>query len=211
MPVRFRLTQRLARFHNHPSIQIVADGYDRQKSARASSHWRHPRRRKDVPFIPSDPLNGIIAHLTRACGENVHSRGIVSVTASGKHMNHIPAIAADLESNSYFQTTNAPNSWLCYDFKNVALRPTHYAVRSYFGGGPGTNHPKSWVVEGSRDGKGWTELDWRDDNDDNTTQTFALARSDEVRLIRFRQTGPNYAGYHYLGFSSLKIFGCLLG
>ena len=35
-----------------------------------------------MPTVRTDPLNGIIAQLTRECGGNVHAKGLVEVTSS---------------------------------------------------------------------------------------------------------------------------------
>jgi hypothetical protein len=41
-----------------------------------------PARVKPLIFAPTSPLKGIIAHLTKKCGGNVHDKGVVTVTSS---------------------------------------------------------------------------------------------------------------------------------
>ena len=41
------------------------------------------RLKAAMKMVPTDPLDGIIAQLTRECGGNVHAKGVVEVTASG--------------------------------------------------------------------------------------------------------------------------------
>jgi hypothetical protein len=158
-------------------------------------------------------LNGIIAHLTRGCGGNVHDRNTVAISASANE-DFLEKNAADSEVENCFESNNSANQWLCYDFKTMTIKPTHYSIRSYFTGNPGSHNPKNWVIEGSQDGNSWIELDRRDNNNElnggDPTRTFSISRSEEVRLIRIRQTGLNHAGYHILLFSSFEIFGCLI-
>jgi hypothetical protein len=91
-----------------------------------------PPPHHSIQIIPSSssPLNGIIFDLTRRNGGNVHTRGIVSITSSSVIGPYVPQNAADLESNSPFYSENVPNSWICYDFKNMRITPSHYSIRS---------------------------------------------------------------------------------
>ena len=56
---------------------------------------------KEFVYKEVRPLDGIIAHLTRECGGNVHKQGIVNVTASGCFGGQ-PEYAVDLKSDSCF-------------------------------------------------------------------------------------------------------------
>jgi hypothetical protein len=127
-------------------------------------------------------VNGIIAHLTRQCGGNVHDRHIVDITSesfetetegtnshSGAFDNSADLAAknaADLETGSCFlsayrgKKANIPhtrNNWVCYDFKERRIVPTHYTIRTY-GNGPGGPHMKSWLAETSANGEKWREV-----------------------------------------------------
>jgi hypothetical protein len=172
-----------------------------------------PRRGQEFVPSSSSPLNGIIAHLTRRCGGNVHDHNIIAVSASSND-GHREKNVADLEVDNCFISLNSVNQWLCYDFKAMTIKPTHYSIRSYCNGGPGDYNPKNWVIEGSQDGNSWIELDRQDNNNElngrNLTRTFSISRSEEVRMIRIRQTGLNHAGDQYLMFSSFEIFGHLI-
>jgi hypothetical protein len=119
--------------------------------------------------------HGIIAHLTRECGGNVHDRHVVSVTSrsfeketheanphSGVYDNG-PKFAAknvtDLESDLRFRSAyrnkedirHTRNNWVCYDFKEKRTVPTHYTIRATFMG-PGGAPLTSWIVETSGTG-----------------------------------------------------------
>ena len=99
-----------------------------------------------LPFS-SKPLEGVIAHLTRECGENVHDTGIVTVTASRVYdSDYDSKNAVDLGTNSYYLSKNEKDAWICYDFKERRMISTIYSVRSYWYG-YGYSHLKSWVGE----------------------------------------------------------------
>jgi hypothetical protein len=185
-----------------------------------------------------DIPDGIIAHLTRECGGNVHDHQVVEVTSgsfervtyganphSGAYQNrpeHAAKNAADLEAGSFFYSAcrdkaeNIPhtrNNWICYDFKNRRIVPTHYAIRSY-DAGPGTANLKSWAVETSADGKGWQEVDHRENNNELNgkllLRTFAVADAAPCRFIRLVNIGKNHWGNDQPCMSAWEIFGRLI-
>lgn len=180
----------------------------------------NPRIVNSLEFAcDSDPLNGIIAHLTRICGGNVHDEGIVHVTASsfltrGSQV-FDPKNAAELEGSGIFASNNEEGAWICYDFQKWQVIPKSYSLQSQ-GDGPGGLHPRSWVIEVSDDNLLWTEIDRRTNNNDlngqNLTQNFKIANvpNESYRYIRMRQIAPNHAGNNQLVFSDFEIFGTLL-
>ena len=155
-------------------------------------------------------FDGIIAHLTRKCDDNVHDKGIVNVTASSAIGGNPPKNAVDPDQSRKFWSENEPNSWICYDFKERRVIPTSYSIRSSF-----WVSPKSWVIEVSNDGASWTEVDRRDNNNDlsdgRETANFKISQipSEGVRFFRLRQTGENHQGHDVLELSSLEVFGTL--
>jgi hypothetical protein len=167
-----------------------------------------------IPPDPYQPLNGIIAYLTRKSGGNVHGKGIVTITGCKERSDGPAKNAADLTVDSYFCSLNEPNQSLCYDFKNMGVRPTHYSIRSCFGGRVNYHNLKDWVIEGSNDGQSWVEVDCRENNnelnDRNVTRTFSTARQELVHMIRLRQTGLDHNGHHHIVISSFEIFGSLI-
>ena len=107
--------------------------------------------RNQFVYDSSKPLDGIIAHLTRECGGNVHKKGVVKVTASSCDGDYgKPEHAVDLTSDWDFYSGDEPNSWICYDFGGQRVTPTSYSIRSK-NDGPGSAHPRSWVLEVSND------------------------------------------------------------
>ena len=163
------------------------------------------------------PLKGIIAHLTDACGGNVHKKGVVGVMGSSVFCYGNPENALDLESDLDFCSHSKPNSWICYDFKDKRVKPTSYSIKSFKGEKGQGGHPKSWVLEGSTDGTegSWKVIDSRTNNHDLNAKfvirNFPITPEprESFRFVRLRQTGMNHAGSHHFILSSLEIFGTL--
>jgi hypothetical protein len=182
--------------------------------------------------------NGIIAHLTRECGENVHRRHVVEVTLgsfeketqganthSGAYENdpeHAAKNVADLESDSRFASAyrkeeedipHTRNNWVCSDFKERRIMPTHYTIRTNWES-PGGCHLKLWLVETSVDGKSWREVAREENNNQLNgvwlAVTFAVAGGGECRFIRLVNIGRNHRGDDQLLISAWEIFGSLI-
>jgi hypothetical protein len=189
----------------------------RRGNERSLFAWDSPRFVGiDCPADEKSPLDGIIAYLTRCCQGNVHAQGIVNVTGKESY-NDTPLNAAqnaaDLNADSFFYSKDQKDQYLCYDFRNNAVKPTHYSIRSRYNGNDMDLYPKSWVIEGSDDGQEWIELDRRQNNQDlnsrNAVKMFPIARAKECRQIRLRQTGPNHyrSPSHCLVLSGFELFG----
>jgi hypothetical protein len=165
---------------------------------------------KSLHFVPrsDSSLCGIISYLTSQYGGNVSDQGIVNVSGSTTCNSWVAKNAVDLLSTSCFMSLNQPNQWLCYDFKNRKVRPTHYSIHAY----PGY-YLHSWVFERSMDGSAWTELDRHKDdqttNSDHPIGTFSISNNFECQFVRLRQTDGNASGYHHLVFHAMEIFGDL--
>jgi hypothetical protein len=174
-------------------------------------------------FVPgSTPLEeGMIGFLTKRAGGNVCDRQAIHAFSTSVHdtsNKHIPKLAADLSTDSYFCSSSGSNQSFGYDFKeNQRISPTHYAIRSVASWGTGQHHPKSWVIEVSIDRSNeslWTEIDRRTDNQDlnhqGIVQTFRISHppNQEFRYIRIRQVA-NHHNDNFLGFSALEFFGQL--
>jgi hypothetical protein len=165
-------------------------------------------------YSPGEPLNGIIARLSRECGGNVHRCGIVNVTASGVcDAADLPENAVDLGTPSTFQSTRDKPSWLCYDFRDKVVRPTHYTIRSQPDGAVGYCNLRYWKIDGSNDQTHWQVLDQQKNsaalNDKNAIATFRLVDEGAFRYIRLIQTGLSWAGNDVIWIAGFELFGKL--
>jgi hypothetical protein len=173
-------------------------------SRRLISHLTHE---VEFPLKEAKSLEGIIFDLTRKHGGNVHDKGIVTITSKSveyhepeyedeynpRYARNDPPYgvrnAADFTSHRYFCSNGEPDQWICWDFHDLRVRPTHYTIQ--------TNDLKSWVGESSPDGEVWTEIDRKTDNMDFeagwVTLSFAVSNSSECRFIRLTQTGKAHS------------------
>jgi uncharacterized coiled-coil protein SlyX len=112
----------------------------------------------EFPLKKAKSIEGIISYLTRKHAGNVHDKGIVTITSKSVVHDHDPRNVADLTSGNSSISKNEPDQWICWDFHEMRVRPTHYTIKSYC--------LKSWVVESSLDGEAWTEIDRKTNNED---------------------------------------------
>jgi hypothetical protein len=169
--------------------------------------------------------DGIIGHLTRECGGNVHDRDIVRVTSSQPDSDMFYDAAknvVDLRSGSHFSSAwvsrladipHQRNNWICYDFKDRRIVPTHYAIRSCHQQ-LDMSHLKWWLVEVSVDGENWREIDYRENNrrlnGPFETGTFEVCACNASRFIRLAQIGRNHYGNSEFCISGWEIFGSVI-
>jgi hypothetical protein len=77
------------------------------------------------PLTEAESIDGIISYITRKHGGNVHDKGIVTITSKSVFSNYAVRNAADLTSNSLFSSKNQPGLWVCWDFHEMRVCPTH--------------------------------------------------------------------------------------
>ena len=213
-----RLKSKVSRNESAAEVPALSEEVARLKEAEA-------KPAKNVPATPTQvtgtefvyneerPLDGIIAYLTRKCRGNVHKKGVVNVTSSGCAGNWCkPKNVVDFKSDSYFSSTTAPHSWICYDFKKRRVTPTSYSIRTRI-----NLWPWSWVFEVSNEGETWEVVDCREDdqelNEAGITRNFAVRTppSGAFRFVRLRLTSPNKWGGDCLSICGLELFGWLSG
>jgi hypothetical protein len=169
----------------------------------ASSAPAKSQSKVEIPRKEAKSLDGIISYLTKKHGGNVQEKGIVTITSKSCPYNDLKNVA-DLTSDAKFCSKNEPGQWVCWDFGEMRVRPTHYTIKGAW--------LKSWVVEGSLDGSSWTEIDRQTDNQDFcdwNTASFAVSKPAEFRFIRLTQTDKNHRGYDWLILRAVEFFGTL--
>ena len=178
-----------------------------------------------LPYDRQNPLNGIIAHLTRECRGNVYTRDVVDIIT--RHGVCEPASAFDLGTDTWYVSDDVyawcvsddvgSGGMVCYDFKDRRVSLTSYTMRTAY-----DYFPKSWVLEVSNNSDllgSWTVIDRRADNEDlkgkpgeYVTHSFAVnspAVGRSFRFVRFRLTGETHDGFGILAFTALELFGRL--
>jgi hypothetical protein len=166
------------------------------------------------PWKPDENMNGIIAHLARENGENVHDKGAVTVTAKSVHEDpsfpgcYHPRHLVTLDRLRQFMSADEPDQWICWDFHDIRIHPTHYEIQ---GPGGGAAIMRSWVVESSTDGVEWVEID-RQIGDmarhrRPALETFQMATLVNCRFIRLTQIGTNGNDSNVLAICTLELYG----
>jgi hypothetical protein len=163
----------------------------------------------EIPIQEAKSLDGIISYLTKKHGGNVHDKGIVTITSKSvrfDHWNHRPQNVADLTVDSTFYSGLGPHQWICWNFGERRVRPSHYTIRAL--------DLKSWLVEGSLDGTKWKEIDRRTDSPNfqtgqRATASFPVTSPTECGFIRVTQTGTDGAGRDDLCICAVEFFGTL--
>jgi hypothetical protein len=176
--------------------------------------------------VTIDVPDGILAYLARKCGGNIHKRKVIAVTSGSfekttcteEGIEKIVDMGTDAAYYSAFrlrseQIAHTRNNWVCYDFKERKVVPTHYAIRSHHANA-GAEHPIAWAVETSLDANNWREIDHKEKNHDlnadTVTRTFAVTGAAPCRYIRLVNIGKNHSGDDCLFISAWEIFGTLL-
>jgi hypothetical protein len=184
----------------------------RSKSARSKpSHSPKPEMspvKIEIPMKNDRPLDGIISYLTKQHGGNVQENGIVAITSKSV-CDDDPAYGvenvADLTSDTYFCSEAELGEWVCWDFRELRVRLTHYTIRA--------DSLRSWVLEGSVDGRSWTAIDrqtkCRDFKGLGSTASFTVSKPAVWRFIRVTLIDQKRAGDDRLTLYALEFFGRL--
>ncbi|OHT12772.1 hypothetical protein TRFO_17325 [Tritrichomonas foetus] len=164
-------------------------------------------------YTDEQHFRGIINELTRQVGGNVHQNKVIEITASSYHSSS-PFQIADFNWNSTFWSANQPESWIKFDFLEMSVKLSGYTLKTTSGGGQGYYHMKSWIVEGSKDGIDWIEIDRQEENDDLNSsaaiKTYECQNQEEdYRFLRVKMIGPNHGNSNYLVLTNIEFFGSL--
>lgn len=169
----------------------------------------------------TNKFKGIIYHLTKQFGGNVHDKGVVCVKASSEDnsanlaKNVVDFDNKENDQNRMRTSDNDKESWIQYDFVDRRVHPTHYTIRS-INWDKNDQHLQSWVIEGSNTGNNdWKTIDTQNGvdyiNGNGISHTFEIANHDDekdfYRYLRLRQTGPTKANTNVLTISALEYFG----
>jgi hypothetical protein len=87
----------------------------------------------EFPLKEAKSVDGIISCLTRKYNRNVHDTGIVTITSKsvrGDDPRWGVRNVADLSDAEPFWSKDEPAQWICWDFHEIRVRPTHYTIRS---------------------------------------------------------------------------------
>ena len=180
---------------------------------------RYKAKPISIQYDSQYPLNGIFTYMKNKYTSSFHDEVFIHFSNS---QTSNPTSIIDHIDQTVFQTTDSPNSWIAFSFKNYKIKLTSYTLMSYYLGRPNFANPKTWIIEGSNNGRNWSTIDEvkdcnslngkglvknftpsivsdKNDSDDDIDQQFSI--------IRIRQTGKNWAGANQLTLSQVEFFG----
>jgi hypothetical protein len=168
----------------------------------------------NVPFPLQTPTNlcGIITYLTAKHRHHLLDQNKLTITAKSTYntspVNAVTNLLA-MNTRSDFWSKDAPGQWVSWDFHQMGIRLTHYAIKTSV-----SHQPRSWVIEVSVDGVTWVEVDRQTKTDalqgEREIVAFPIEKPPECRFFRITQTGPNRDETNYLALSAVELFGTLL-
>ncbi|KAK8849359.1 hypothetical protein M9Y10_018758 [Tritrichomonas musculus] len=157
-------------------------------------------------------FNGIFNYLRNLSNNNIENE--VTFDSTYKDPNAKNVVIYE-DENKFFNPINKPGNWISFDFKARKVILTDYTIRSIHYGA-NWSHPKSWVIEGSNDGKKWENLDEENDcshlSGKSLVHTFKITNKEmkEFSKIRMRSTGTSWDNGNYLSFEAIEMYGKLI-
>jgi len=98
----------------------------------------------------------------------------------------------------------AADAWFSIDLVSLEILPTHFGYRGDYGGG--TNHPKTFELQGSNDCKTWKTLSVHTNESwsGNEAKSWPIIDSEDYfHILRIRNKGPP----NYLCCSGIEFYG----
>lgn len=167
-------------------------------------------------MFSGDHFSGIFKVLSNWCKGNIHNKGLIEITGNETINFNLPIISTivDFDSNQKcYYSQNVPNLFVCFDFKNNSVSVTAYSFKASNRIDP--YYLRSWVLEGSNDGKNWIELDshLNDTRFNSPSQVilFPIMNEEKQRMkfkfIKLKMTGKNDRNGNYLDVFNIELFG----
>ena len=163
-----------------------------------------------------DSLDGVILYLYNSFNKNYDT--YVSVKSSSTiYIDDWREEALIIPTRN---STSSIDNWASFDveksnftiyFHKHVVDITHYSFRSQ--SNHPYDHPKSWVVEGSLDGKNWEIIDEEKDRTElcgiGKLKTFEVGHKGKYSYFKFTQTEPNNFNRHCFDLGKVEFFGAL--
>lgn len=166
---------------------------------------------QEFKYHKGHAFEGLFWNLQKQWNKSLFASNILKIEASD---GSDPSRIITGEGADCWYSRNEENSWVMIDFLDHAFKMSQYSLRTFVGA-PNSGHLKTWAIEGSNNGKDWTVIDKRKDNENlngrNKYRTLRCHGAKQFfRYIRLRQTGKNHCGNDFLFLSSIEFFGCLV-
>ena len=173
-----------------------------------------PKKCRLFTYGNNNEFDGIMNFLVNESNGNVDD-AITITSSSSCGSNYCPQNAVIYDDDVNFQSDRDEKPWICFDFKEHRVIPSDYLIKS-FDYEPGSNHPKTWIIEGSNDNESWDTLDRQENcpylNGNHLVHSFKIQNNQdkEYKYIRMVHTGKTWNNNTFLRFESFEIFGSLI-
>lgn len=148
-------------------------------------------------FICSPPDQGLLRAM----------RSQINVCASGMLNGRDPTTLLDDEPAKHWFTESDGNAWVLFEFTELYIQPTDYAIWSH----SGASTLRNWALQASNDRMNWVVLSTHR-NDESirmpfSTYTWPINTNGFFKYFRIIQTGNNWSGNRWLYMMKVEIWG----
>ena len=194
--------------------QILLSNIDNLQSERDEKEIKTGRVFYECEHKNGQNFRGIIDYLEEKYGKNIHSQGIITISASSSFHN-TPDKVIDYNWNDCWHSNSNPGNWLEVNFQHFQVKIKGYSLMTQ-GGSKNMVHLKNWILEGSNNRRTWIELDKQENNDDlngSLKQHYYPVfkeKEKEFQYLRIRSIGFNHFNDHRLLIKNIEFFGTLI-
>ena len=197
------------------SVRLQSELKDDKKSDNLKDRYKD-KSIKTFLHDTNNEFNGIFNYLTSKTGGNIHDNGTIEVTSNSIQYDasYHPKHLTCLSQNNYFVNGSFSDEvWVCFDFKNMEIEITSYAIKS-IQREKGCAHIKNWSIEISNDGEKWEKIDehsnYAELNGPDIVKAFDVSPRIFARYCRFVHNNDYYGNLDYnLGLNSIEFYGKL--
>ena len=176
------------------------------------------KKRIEFKYSESNQFSGIINYLNKT---NQNINNCINITSSSVYGNQSNCLPTNVvlfnDQNNFFFPNNEQNCWICFDFKERRVVPTHYTIKTSTAGWVSGHYPKSWIIQGSIDNESWETIDEVKEtnslNGSGAINTFTINKQNEheFRYIKMKSTGYCTSNNsYYFSIDSFEIYGNLI-
>ena len=133
----------------------------------------------------NNPFKGII----NSHQQETNIKDEINITWSSNSINNEWNIFVYDKENKHFYTNRNQDEWICIEFKQHEIIPTHYSIKS----GTDSDNMKTFVLEGSKDKNTWEILDEQNNISylygKRSVHTFPIQKQpkEPIKYLRIRQ------------------------
>ena len=193
------------------NLEIKINEYDISK--RTVNKQKEKVKNGNIIKFNNNGFDGIFNYLSK--NSNIEEEINITKSSDGGGNALIELVNYDKQTSGSCTMNYSSNQWICIELKKHQVIPTYYTVKTN-SDSQNCWHPKSWVIEGSKDNSKWDKIDEQNNcsylNGSYLSRSFPIKNENqqEYKFIRMKLTGPNWNSSNYLYISKFEIFGTLI-